>query len=213
MSPSLLGFPIVFNAAGNSQFQTCATTTTDCITFTGTSSCSCFTLKQSVTRYVTKGGTKTATLADLLAIADSLLGGGIKPGTTVGGYVVPSYADVSDAIDVFNNAFDNFRTWSGSYGCPAPKAPTADNGSNLEAAMLIYPNPTTGSFTIEIPAIDKDAHVTIVDLNGRPVMSVVLPANTYGQTKQVDLPRLSTGLYIIHVENNGHLFSRKLMIE
>lgn len=211
--PGLLGFPIQYNPAGNSSFLTCGTSTTNCSTFTEGGACSCWTLKQSVTNYVTKGGTKTATLADLIAIADSLLGGGITPGTTVGGYVVPSYADVSDAIDLFNNAFDNFKSFSGSYGCPVPKAPTADAGENLEAAMRIYPNPTTGTFTIEIPAIDKDAHITIVDLNGRTVMSDVIQANTYGQSKQIDLPRVAPGLYIIHVENDGHIFSKKIMVE
>jgi hypothetical protein len=224
MNSGLGDFPIEYNTGGDSWFQTQATTTTDCDTFTAvTCSADSFSFKQSVTNYLTQGGTMPADVNDLINLADDLLGGVLTPGTTVGGYVVPSYADVSGAIDMLNNAFDGWRSWNGSYGtnlnvgCYAVARPGGSKGeepgtSDLEASVNIYPNPTTGTFIVEVPAIDKDAHVTVLDVNGRTIKSVVFQANTYSQRQQIELPNIPRGMYFIRIENDGNTFTKKLML-
>lgn len=217
LSPGLCNFPIEYTHGGDSYFQT-FNADGHCCTFTCGNTCpKCFCIKKSVAKFLTKGGTHTATVSDLVNLADNLLGGVLIPGTYVSGYAVPSYADVADVIGTIHNAFDSYRTFNGSYGCSAAKAPVASTIGNevpsLESQTLIYPNPTTGTFTIEVPALDKDANVVVLDINGRSVLSRTLPADPNGQKLQIDMPDVARGLYIIRIESEGKGFSKKLMIE
>jgi hypothetical protein len=225
MNAGIGGFPIEYNPGGASWFQVQNTTSTNCVDFAPIAcSADSFSFKYSVTNYLTKGGTQPATLADLINLADDLLGGVLVPSTAVGGYIVPSYADVSGAIDMMNNAFDNWAFFTGAYGTnlnagcyggakAAPGSKTTEDAVTLQSQTHIYPNPTTGSFTIDLPAMGHDANVRIVDLNGRTIMSVVIPANAYRQSVPVELPSgISHGVYLLHLESNGNTFTSRFNV-
>jgi hypothetical protein len=218
MSPGLCNFPIVYNSAGDSYFQTFAATNCGCVFTCGNTCGACFCIKMSVAKFLTKGGTQAASVSSLINLADDLLGGKLIPGTNVGGYIVPSYADVSDVINTIHNAFFGFRTFNGAYGgCTAAKgaiASSMDEAPSLESLTRIYPNPTTGIFTIEVPAMDKDAHVMIVDMNGRLLRSMTIQANPNDQQRQqIEMPDVARGMYFIRVESGGQVFTKKLMLE
>jgi hypothetical protein len=171
-----------------------------------------------VAKYLTKGGTQAATLTHLINLADDLLGGVLTPGTSVGGYIVPPYAEVAGALGTISSAFNYFRTFNGNYGCTSAKGAIAGGGStgepqSLEAQIKIYPNPTTGAFTIEVPALEKDAHVTVLDMNGRSLLGATMPANPYEQILQLEMPDTARGMYFIRIETGGKVFARKLMLE
>jgi hypothetical protein len=218
MTPGLVNFPIVYTAGGDSYFQTFQANEV-CCKFTCGNTCPlCFCIKKSVAKYLTKGGTQAANLNSLVNLADDLLGGVLTPGATVGGYVVPSYADVAAALGSVSSAFNYFRTFNGAYGCSAAKGAIASGNTTqdpitIESMTRIYPNPTTGVFTIEVPALEKDAHVTVLDMNGRSVMSATVSANPYEQKVQLDMPDVSRGMYFIRIETNGKIFAKKLMLE
>jgi hypothetical protein len=219
MSPGLVNFPIQYAAGSDSYFQTFIATAGCCCTFTcGSTSPNCFTVKNSVAKYLTKGGTQAATLTHLINLADDLLGGVLTPGTSVGGYIVPPYAEVAGALGTISSAFNYFRTFNGNYGCTSAKGAIAGGGStgepqSLEAQIKIYPNPTTGAFTIEVPALEKDAHVTVLDMNGRSLLGATMPANPYEQILQLEMPDTARGMYFIRIETGGKVFARKLMLE
>ncbi|MGN6401088.1 MAG: hypothetical protein ACTHMD_11580, partial [Flavisolibacter sp.] len=87
-----------------------------CIITTGGS----FQMNQKVVDYLTYNGA-TATVADLLSLANDLLGAALKPGDNLGTQanprIVPSYSDVTNAIDAINNAFDGCRGFNGYQTC------------------------------------------------------------------------------------------------
>jgi hypothetical protein len=177
-------------AIEDSRFQTESTTTTDCKDFTAVD-CSAkdFYITGSVANYLTRGGSQAATVMDLLALANDLLGNVRKPGELYNGYTVPSYSDVSSAVDVINNAFDGWRYWPGSYNthleCPlettdavtASSARTAGAVLTEQAAdkltVLAYPNPFNDviKFTIE-SNVSGQAQLEIVNMLGQKVATV-----------------------------------------
>src|SRR5205823_13878117 len=73
-------------------------------------------INQNVVNYLicTSG---SATVAKVLQLANDLLGGVLVPGQVVLGCTVPSYSDVNDAVDFFNNAFDECKGFSGFGSC------------------------------------------------------------------------------------------------
>jgi hypothetical protein len=78
-----------------------------------------FSLNQNVVDYLTCNGA-TATVANLLALANNLLGGTLVPGQNVGGCIVPSYSDVNDAVTAINEGFDECRLFFGYGPCVTP---------------------------------------------------------------------------------------------
>jgi hypothetical protein len=218
MTAGLVNFPIIYTPGGDSYFQTFQANEV-CCKFTCSDMCpTCFSIKKSVAKYLTKGGTQSANLNSLINLADDLLGGVLTPGATVGGYVVPSYADVAAALGTISSAFNYFRTFNGGYGCGAAKGAIASGNTSTESPTIegqtrIYPNPTTGVFTVEVPALEKDAHVTVLDINGRSLLTETLPANPYEQKLQLQMPEVARGMYFIRIETDGKLFTKKLMLE
>ncbi|MGZ3898389.1 MAG: hypothetical protein ACXVML_16740, partial [Flavisolibacter sp.] len=77
-------------------------------------------MNQNVVNYLTYNGA-TATVADLLNLANDVLGGTLVPGTNVGTVanprIVPSLDDINSAVDAINNAFDGCRTFVGYFAC------------------------------------------------------------------------------------------------
>ena len=76
--------------------------------------------------------------------------------------------------------------------------------------LLIYPNPSSGSFTINY-TIDADATLYIYDAQGKQVYSVVLTAQQ--KSIAVNNLNLANGVYMYKVLNSGNmLHNGKLII-
>jgi len=117
-------------------------------------------MNQNVVNYL--GG--SATVADLLQLANDVLGGSKVPG--VGG--VPSYTDVNDAVDCINKSFDEGRRFLDYYDTnqtcellfPAPiilpttstitSARTTDASTTYGVTVTAYPNPFSDNISFQI---------------------------------------------------------------
>jgi hypothetical protein len=79
-----------------------------------------FQINQNVVNYLTYNGA-TATVTDLLNLANDLLGAVLAPGQNTGTVanprIVPSYSDVNNAVDAINNGFDGCRGFFGYQPC------------------------------------------------------------------------------------------------
>lgn len=69
-----------------------------------------------------------------------------------------------------------------------------------QTAAHISPNPTTGVVTLQ--GLDAQADVTIIDVNGRLVMSAKVQ-----DSSMLDVGHLAPGVYNLHGRNGGHSFS------
>ncbi len=110
----------------------------------------------------------SGTVADLLALANAVLGRTKVPGQAgAGGTVVPSLANIVAQVDIINNAFDQCRIFLGFF-------PTLNlcTSSSLRAAqqleVKVFPNPfgTTLNFNIQTPEKTK-VKIELIDLQGK----------------------------------------------
>lgn len=88
--------------------------------------------------------------------------------------------------------------------------PDVSVGELTKQGMLnIHPNPTNGSFTIELPTSEQ-ASITIADISGRTVYQNTINNQ---QTLQVDLSKQPKGVYIIRLNTDDRSYTNKIMIE
>ncbi len=79
-------------------------------------------------------------------------------------------------------------------------------------AFKLYPNPSTGSFNIQMNEIKgKNAQISVLDLSGRVVYQQFLQVNGKLDT-QLNL-NLANGLYLLQLQTEKENLKRKLVIE
>jgi hypothetical protein len=76
--------------------------------------------------------------------------------------------------------------------------------NSADNRMHIYPNPTTGKLTVDYPGDwPSPGSFSILDMTGKKVLSIPAGMATQaGSTYVLDLPRLTSGTYLLKV-NNG----------
>jgi hypothetical protein len=134
-----------------------------------------FQIDQSVISYL--GG--SATVQDLLNLANDVLGGVKTPG--VGG--VPSFSAINDAVTSINEGFDECRTLYG-YCTPAITAvkPNGNSGNQVTQAVANrqesvtvtpYPNPFSENVRFQIKSdISGRGSLEVYDMNGAKLQTV-----------------------------------------
>jgi len=146
-----------------------------------------FQIDQSVISYL--GG--SATVADLLNLANDVLGGVKTPG--VGG--VPSYSAINDAVTAINEGFDECRTFFGNCtpGVTTLK-PNGNSGNQVtqavgnkaeSIAVTPYPNPFSENVRFQIKSdISGRGTLEVYDMNGAK-LQVVYSGYIYSGKPQV----------------------------
>ena len=78
-----------------------------------------------------------------------------------------------------------------------------------ENGSVIFPNPTTGMVTVQLSDNDVPAAIRVFDMNGKllPIASV-----RNGATCTLDLSTLSSGLYIISLQTNNQIITKKISL-
>ena len=88
--------------------------------------------------------------------------------------------------------------------------PKVDNNS---LGLIAFPNPTNGNTTVRF-SISGNSQTTIkvMDLNGRQVFSSSAKMPAGSNEVQLDVTDFNNGIYILSVENNGLVQTRKLVV-
>ncbi len=87
------------------------------------------------------------------------------------------------------------------------------NNSEFSKAVSVYPNPSNGIFSIEMPAtLDKSASINVTDALGRVVYSKNEKLNG-AYSGQLNLSNLSKGVYVLNIKTGENISMRKLVIE
>jgi hypothetical protein len=182
-----------------------------------------FPMNQSVVNYLTYDGA-SATVADLLALANDLLSGYLVPGSNVGTpgkpRIVPTYSAVNDAVDAINNAFDGCTSFAGYQTCVtsslvvmARVAPEA-NAITDHIKVSAYPNPFTDKvrFTIK-STVSGQGSLDVFNMVGQKVKTVYqgyVHANTE-QVVEYRVPDVSRQNLIFVMTVNGEKVTGKLL--
>ncbi len=80
-----------------------------------------------------------------------------------------------------------------------------------EQLTSLYPNPTTGAFTLEIPAINTAASIAIMDIYGK-TLDVKQVAGKSGLKEVIDMSGFAKGTYFIRVEAAGVYYREKVIV-
>ncbi|MFC5271833.1 kelch repeat-containing protein [Adhaeribacter terreus] len=84
---------------------------------------------------------------------------------------------------------------------------TGLNPENPELQFQLFPNPTTGSFTVV--ASGKEQQLTVLDLNGK-----VIKTQTIGCGENlVTLPSVAKGIYLVRIISTNGVLTRKLVLQ
>lgn len=76
--------------------------------------------------------------------------------------------------------------------------------------LKVYPNPTTGIITIDLPDnFNSSYKVQVYSLSG----SQMYTASISKSNNRMNLNKLKEGLYIIRIENNGEIYSQKIQLK
>jgi hypothetical protein len=88
------------------------------------------------------------------------------------------------------------------------------NTPEAEAAVAVYPNPSHGSFSVELPALKSSTvQLRLFDALGRPVLTRILPLSATGATLPVPTTGLAPGLYTLWIEAGRKVLRRSIALE
>ena len=78
--------------------------------------------------------------------------------------------------------------------------------------FTVYPNPAHGEVNLNLHGFNKSAELKVYDHLGRKIKQINLQGGT--PTLKLDVSELNTssGLYLISIEMEGRVYSKKLMI-
>jgi hypothetical protein len=79
-------------------------------------------------------------------------------------------------------------------------------------SLSIYPNPTSDATTIAISGVSGEVEITIVDMNGRTVMSETMSCEG-DCTKRMEVSSLAQGAYFVRVNGEAINMVRKLIVK
>lgn len=81
-----------------------------------------------------------------------------------------------------------------------------------QESFEIYPNPNNGNFNIKNFGNSKNTNVSILDIQGRAVLSEKMYF-TNGTQKQINLSKIERGVYVISISYNGVSEQHRVIIE
>ena len=87
---------------------------------------------------------------------------------------------------------------------------------DLDNDLYIFPNPAPEFFyyQINVESDKSDVLVSIYDLEGRNVKSIIREDISTGKfVDKVNIPELSSGIYIVEVAYEGKKLTKKVIVE
>ncbi len=76
-------------------------------------------------------------------------------------------------------------------------------------AIQIYPNPTSGIFTVDLPASTSSCAITITDITGKTISTRI----SAREKEDFDLSTYPKGIYLIQVETDDKKYNQKIVLE
>ncbi len=90
---------------------------------------------------------------------------------------------------------------------------TPKNQVNWTGDVILYPNPSNGSFFIGSTFDIEEAELTVTDISGRIISLKNIPVIKTSEPYQTDLSNLAAGIYIVNLRYNGTEKTWKMVVQ
>ena len=162
-------------------------------------------------------GTSSICITHSITLSETVPGGtwstsNSNASVSAGGVVTGLAAGTDSVFYTVTNPCGSISTYYIVTVLPPSSSCTPLGATNMVVndKIIVYPNPSNGTFRIELPNNGNPAIITIVNLMGE----VVASKNVSGNTNLVDfeLNNLPTGNYIVRVNIGGEVYREKVII-
>lgn len=97
-----------------------------------------------------------------------------------------------------------------THDCPAWIPTGIEDHGTPEASIIVYPNPSTGAFTLNYPEGKGEYQLTIYDLMGRMIERRTLNLDS---EKKANFEIKTRGMYIVTLQNEGSAHTQKIIVD
>jgi extracellular elastinolytic metalloproteinase len=109
-----------------------------------------------------------------------------------------------------NNVKDGVADYSLPPGLLVAKAAQVEDASVKNTRLItLAPNPATNKVTLTINGNKKSLNVDLLNASGQQLKRL----NMSGETLQIDLPKLASGMYYLKISGEGFAETKKLVIQ
>jgi uncharacterized delta-60 repeat protein len=88
---------------------------------------------------------------------------------------------------------------------------TKEETGITDMQLLVYPNPSNGTFNLELGNTHK-AELMVTDLSGKTIMQKII-TSMGGKVKEALELKAAKGIYLLRINADGNLITRKLIVE
>ncbi len=161
----------------------------------------------------TSGGTWTSHSTAIATITAAGIVHGVAVGTSVISYSVASHSCGTAIATVTISVTSH----SGSRQIDTSSTSTDNEHTQVPvivktlAPISVYPNPTNGSFTIDLSEIKSNVTVNITDEEGRLIETREVSGNDERKA-QYNLSNVARGTYLIQIVGSGTIYQGKIVI-
>ena len=78
--------------------------------------------------------------------------------------------------------------------------------------LMVYPNPSTGIFSLRTAMAMANVHISLTDMQGREIYNETTDLNA-GDSKSLNISSAAPGIYILKIENGKQLFAEKIIVQ
>lgn len=133
---------------------------------------------------------------------------GKNPDTTVGSNLDYIFIDSNNVWLSMSNGTNGNELYL--YKAPVP--PASVNNFDKNEQLTIYPNPSNGSFIVELPNGNfRNGYLSISDISGKIIYDQSISPNT--TNIYIPLTNTPAGTYIVSTQLDGRVLAQKLVIQ
>ncbi len=106
----------------------------------------------------------------------------------------------------------NCNPFTGRTSAPGSNANAGEEPVGA-AAVWVYPNPSTGAFSVALSAIENEAEVIVTDVQGKLIARQTIAKDAPQAKASFDLSNVARGVYLVQVKDGSLNYRTKIVVQ